>query len=182
VLHSDQLIEAQILGLSSRRQTDGHRFLATAPVTLTSADSYETELSEQGRVTASFALRRAAIEASLVTKAAELGATLGEDPAVEALLDEVTALVEAPAVYVGEFEPRFLAVPQECLILTMRLNQKYFPLFDPQTGRLTHHFLIVSNMPISDPSAIITGNERVIRPRLADAEFFYLDRQTTGSH
>ena len=174
VLHGDQLIDAQILGLSSRRETDGHRFLTNTPVTLSSADNYETELSENGRVTASFTIRRAAIEASLVTKAAELGATLGEDPAVEALLDEVTALVEAPAIYVGEFEPRFLAVPQECLILTMRLNQKYFPLFDPQTGRLTHHFLIVSNMPISDPSAIITGNERVIRPRLADAEFFYL--------
>lgn len=174
VLHGEQLIDAHILGLTSRRLTDGHRFLTTEPVALTSADSYETELAEQGRVTASFQIRRAGIEASLVTKAAELGATLGEDPAVEALLDEVTALVEAPAVYVGEFEPRFLAVPQECLILTMRLNQKYFPLFNPQTGRLTHQFLIVSNMPIADPSAIITGNERVIRPRLADAEFFYL--------
>ncbi len=174
VLHGDQLIDAQILGLSSRRETDGHRFLTQTPVTLTAADNYETELSEQGRVTASFALRRASIEAGLVTKAAELGATLGEDAAVDALLDEVTALVEAPAVYVGAFESRFLAVPQECLILTMRLNQKYFPLFDLQTGHLTHHFLIVSNMPISDPSAIITGNERVIRPRLADAEFFYL--------
>ncbi|MFO7747753.1 MAG: glycine--tRNA ligase subunit beta [Orrella sp.] len=174
VLHGESLIDANILGLQSRRLTDGHRFLCTEPVALTSADSYETEIAEQGRVTASFQIRRAGIEANLVTKAAELGATLGEDPAVEALLDEVTALVEAPAVYVGEFEPRFLAVPQECLILTMRLNQKYFPLFDPQSGRLTHQFLIVSNMPIADPSAIISGNERVIRPRLADAEFFYL--------
>ena len=102
-----------------------------------------------------------------------LGTTLGQDPAVLALLDEVTALVEAPAVYVGAFEPRFLAVPQECLILTMRLNQKYFPLFNPETGALTHQFLIVSNMPTANPIAIVEGNQRVVRPRLADAQFFF---------
>ena len=92
---------------------------------------------------------------------------------MDALLDEVTALVESPAVYVGYFEERFLDVPQECLILTMRLNQKYFPLFDPATGKLTHRFLIVSNMPCDNPANIIEGNVRVVRPRLADAQFFF---------
>lgn len=104
---------------------------------------------------------------------------LGNDPEVEALLHEVTALVEHPSVYVGQFDPAFLAVPQECLILTMRLNQKYFPLFDPKTGKLDHRFLIVSNMQLDDPSNIIAGNERVVRPRLADAQFFFeTDKQT----
>ena len=174
VLHGEQVIDVTLLGLNADRLTGGHRFLSTEPISIRSADSYEQQLAEQGRVTASFKSRRAAIHAGLLAKAGELGATLGEDPAVAALLDEVTALVEAPAIYVGEFEPRFLDVPQECLILTMRLNQKYFPLFEPDTGKLTHRFLIVSNMPIADPSAIVIGNERVIRPRLADAEFFFL--------
>jgi glycyl-tRNA synthetase beta chain len=173
-LHGETVIDVTLLGLAADRQTGGHRFLSTEPIAIQSADSYEQQLTDQGQVTASFKTRRATIEAGLVAKAHELGATLGEDPAVGALLDEVTALVEAPAIYVGEFEPRFLDVPQECLILTMRLNQKYFPLFEPQSGKLTHRFLIVSNMPIKDPSAIIVGNERVIRPRLADAEFFFL--------
>src|SRR5690606_3771077 len=106
-----------------------------------------------------------------------LGATIdlapGGSPEVADLLDEVTALVEYPTVYVGSFDPAFLAVPPECLILTMRLNQKYFPLFDPASGRLTHRFLIVSNMRPADPRHIIEGNERVVRPRLADAQFFY---------
>lgn len=174
ILHGDNIVAGHTLGLTANRITFGHRFLATQPLSIASADRYVTQLATEGHVTASFGKRRALIEASLLAKAAELGASLGQDPEVEALLDEVTALVEAPAVYVGTFEPRFLDVPQECLILTMRLNQKYFPLFNPETGRLTHQFLIVSNMPIADPSAIIIGNERVIRPRLADAEFFYL--------
>jgi glycyl-tRNA synthetase beta chain len=174
ILHGDNIITGHTLGLTANRLTLGHRFLSTQPLSIESADRYVTQLATEGHVTASFGERRALIEASLQAKAAELGASLGHDPEVEALLDEVTALVEAPAVYVGTFEPRFLDVPQECLILTMRLNQKYFPLFDPVSGRLTHQFLIVSNMPIADPSAIIIGNERVIRPRLADAEFFYL--------
>src|SRR5690606_12528648 len=102
-----------------------------------------------------------------------LGATIGDDPEVDALLDEVTALVEHPTVYVGEFDPAFLEVPPECLILTMRLNQKYFPLFEPATGKLTHRFLIVSNMRVADPVHIVEGNQRVVRPRLADAQFFF---------
>jgi len=172
-LHGERVIPISALGLPSGRQTLGHRFLGDGPVTVAAADQYETVLSEHGKVVPSFEKRKAMIETELLRQAEELGATLGDDPAVAALLDEVTALVEIPAVYVGEFEPRFLAVPQECLILTMRLNQKYFPLFDKNSGKLTHKFLIVSNMPISNPQAIIEGNQRVVRPRLADAEFFY---------
>ncbi|MCD8503749.1 MAG: glycine--tRNA ligase subunit beta [Burkholderiaceae bacterium] len=174
VLHGDTILPAHVLGLDAGRTTLGHRFLCTDPIEIGSADSYEKQLADQGHVTASFEGRRAIIDAQLQKQAKALGASLGDDPAVDALLDEVTALVEAPAIYVGQFEERFLAVPSECLILTMRLNQKYFPLFDAATAKLTHRFLIVSNMPISDPSAIISGNERVVRPRLADAEFFFL--------
>src|SRR5690606_15814545 len=128
---------------------------------------------EQGKVMAGFETRRADILKQLHKQADALGATIGEGPEVEALLDEVTALVEHPTVYTGEFDSQFLRVPPECLILTMRLNQKYFPLFEPGTGKLTHRFLIVSNMRVEDPTNIITGNERVVRPRLADAQFFF---------
>jgi glycyl-tRNA synthetase beta chain len=172
-LFGDEIVPAQILGLTAGRVTHGHRFLHPGPLTITSADSYETQLALPGRVVVSFDARRTQIKALLDAQASLLGASLGQDPEVPALLDEVTALVEAPVVYVGTFEERFLAVPQECLILTMRLNQKYFPLFHPTTGKLTNQFLIVSNMPTDTPAAIIEGNERVIRPRLADAEFFF---------
>ena len=172
-LYGDEVIPAEILGLTSGNITHGHRFLHPGPIAIVSADTYENQLATVGHVVASFAQRRTRISDLLSTEAARLGATLGEDPEVDALLDEVTALVEAPVVYVGAFEERFLAVPQECLILTMRLNQKYFPLFNPATGALTHQFLIVSNMPTDNPKAIIEGNERVVRPRLADAQFFF---------
>ena len=172
-LFGDEVIPARILGLTADRITHGHRFLHPGTLTITNADSYESQLAQTGHVVASFDERRSQIQALLDAQATRLGATLGNDPAVPALLDEVTALVEAPVVYVGTFEERFLAVPQECLILTMRLNQKYFPLFHPSTGKLTNQFLIVSNMPTDKPVAIIEGNERVIRPRLADAEFFF---------
>jgi glycyl-tRNA synthetase beta chain len=172
-LFGDEIVPAQILGLTAGRVTHGHRFLHPGPLTITSADSYETQLAQTGRVVVSFDARRTQIKALLDAQASRLGASLGQDPEVPALLDEVTALVEAPVVYVGTFEERFLTVPQECLILTMRLNQKYFPLFHPATGKLTNQFLIVSNMPTDTPKAIIEGNERVIRPRLADAEFFF---------
>lgn len=174
VLHGDKVLPAVVLGLQAGRTTHGHRFLCATQVTIDSADQYEQRLAEQGHVTASFEGRREAIWTALQARADELGASLGDDPEVDALLNEVTALVEAPAIYTGQFEERFLDVPAECLILTMRLNQKYFPLFDRATGKLTHQFLIVSNMPIADPTAIIQGNERVVRPRLADAEFFFL--------
>ena len=172
-LHGERIVPIQVLGLASGQTTRGHRFLHPQPILISQPDQYEQILAAQGQVVASFGKRREQIAQALSEAANRLDATIGDDPAVDALLDEVTALVEAPAIYVGEFEPRFLDVPQECLILTMRLNQKYFPLFNPQTGKLTHQFLIVSNMPIENPAAIIEGNQRVIRPRLADAEFFY---------
>lgn len=178
-LHGSEIIPATILGLKSGRQTFGHRFLHPGAITINSADTYETQLATTGNVTASFALRRAQIAEMLNTQTQKLQASLGASPEVDALLDEVTALVEAPAVYVGTFEERFLTVPEECLILTMRLNQKYFPLFNKDTGALTNQFLIVSNMPTNNPRAIIEGNERVVRPRLADAQFFFeTDRKT----
>jgi glycyl-tRNA synthetase beta chain len=178
-LHGSQIIPATILGLQSGRQTFGHRFLHPGAITIEDADTYEAQLATTGKVTASFALRRAQIAKQLQAQTHQLQASLGTGPEVDALLDEVTALVEAPAVYVGTFEERFLAVPQECLILTMRLNQKYFPLFNKDTGVLTNQFLIVSNMPTDNPGAIIEGNERVVRPRLADAQFFFdTDRKT----
>ena len=172
-LYGEHVIPAHILGLSAGRMTYGHRFLHPQAISLTNADTYEQQLAQTGQVVASFDERRAQIKALLDAQAERLKASLGDDPEVPALLDEVTALVEAPVVYIGKFEERFLAVPQECLILTMRLNQKYFPLFNPVTGALTNQFLIVSNMPTDKPVAIIEGNERVIRPRLADAEFFF---------
>ena len=181
-LFGAQVIPATILGLQAGRTTYGHRFLHPEAIDIEDANSYERQLAQTGQVIASFAARREKIQALLATQAQALNATLGQDPAVHALLDEVTALVEAPAVYVGTFEERFLQVPQECLILTMRLNQKYFPLFRPTTGALTNQFLIVSNMPTEHPAAIIEGNERVVRPRLADAQFFFDTDRNTPLH
>ncbi|MBK1780261.1 glycine--tRNA ligase subunit beta [Advenella sp. WQ 585] len=173
ILFGDQVLPVSVLGISSSHVTRGHRFLSKAPIQLNNANTYEQQLRDEGKVVASYEERRDMISTLLASQAATLGATIGNDPEVTALLDEVTSLVEYPAVYIGQFEEKFLAVPPECLILTMRLNQKYFPLFDPATGKLTHHFLIVSNMDIEHPQQIIEGNERVVRPRLADAEFFF---------
>ena len=178
-LHGDEVVPASILGLKADRCTQGHRFLHPGKISLSHADAYEQELADIGHVIASFEARRSLISEALRKQSAELNATIGEGPEVDALLDEVTALVESPAIYVGYFEERFLDVPQECLILTMRLNQKYFPLFDPASGKLTHRFLIVSNMPCDNPANIVEGNVRVVRPRLADAQFFFeTDRKT----
>jgi len=178
VLHGTQVLEASALGLAAGRSTRGHRFQSTGEIELDDAVRYEERLATAGRVVASFDARRTRIEAMLRERAAQHDASLGDEAQVAALLDEVTALVEWPAVYVGEFEPAFLQVPQECLILTMRTNQKYFPLFD-RSGRLLPRFLIVSNMEVDDARAIVAGNERVVRPRLADARFFYdVDRRT----
>ncbi|WP_294639168.1 glycine--tRNA ligase subunit beta [uncultured Aquabacterium sp.] len=178
-LHGDQVVPVAALGLKAGRETQGHRFEAkVSPVVLRDADSYAAQLAEEGAVIASFAERRADIVAQLAAAAGRAGHDLRpiED---EALLDEVTALVERPNVLIGRFEEAFLAVPQECLILTMKANQKYFPLLDA-SGKLTHQFLVVSNIHPSDPSAIIEGNERVVRPRLADAKFFFdQDRKKT---
>ena len=172
-LWGDQVIAAQALGLISGRCTQGHRFMSDGAIEIDSADSYEKQLRIEGCVIAPFMVRRQAIDELLQGEAQKLGATLGDDPEVRTLLDEVTALVEHPSVYVGMFDREFLKIPPECLILTMRLNQKYFPLFDPATGKLTHRFLIVSNMQVEDPGNIITGNQRVVRARLADAQFFF---------
>ncbi|AEC18590.1 glycyl-tRNA synthetase beta chain [Pusillimonas sp. T7-7] len=172
-LWGEQVIDIQALGLKSGRKTLGHRFMSTQVIELTDPNTYEQQLLDEGKVIASFTDRRTLISEQLLEQAQALGATIGTGSEVDALLDEVTALVEHPTVYVGEFEQQFLGVPPECLILTMRLNQKYFPLFEPDTGKLTHRFLIVSNMQIADPSHIIQGNQRVVRPRLADAQFFF---------
>jgi len=178
-LWGSQVVDIQALGLAASNTTLGHRFMSEGRIAIDSADTYEQQLLAQGRVIAPFIERKQLIDKQLGDHARALDATLGDDPDVAALLDEVTALVEHPTVYVGEFDPEFLDVPPECLILTMRLNQKYFPLFEPDTGKLTHRFLIVSNMQVDDPSNIIEGNQRVVRPRLADAQFFFeTDRKT----
>ncbi len=168
-LHGSEVVTVTALGLTAGRITHGHRFLGARDIELKTAGDYESRLKDDGKVVASFDARRADIDAQLKAKAAELSCTLGE---YETLLDEVTALVEWPVVYVAGFEKEFLSVPQECLILTMRTNQKYFPLFD-KSGKLTEKFLVVSNMAVADPVNIIEGNKRVVRPRLADARFFY---------
>ncbi|MGB6242865.1 MAG: glycine--tRNA ligase subunit beta [Castellaniella sp.] len=172
-LWGDTVVPVHTLGLQADRITRGHRFLCQDPLTIATVDDWAASLDQPGYVIPGFAERRERIARQLAEASAALGTTIGSDPEVDALLDEVTALVEWPTVYVGAFEEDFLAVPPECLILTMRLNQKYFPLFDPDTGALTHRFLIVSNMQPQDPSHIIQGNQRVVRPRLADAQFFY---------
>ena len=178
-LHGADVVPISALGLHAGNSTQGHRFEATVnPVVLHNADSYAQQLRDQGAVIASFAERRADIVQQLKQAADKVGGGVVaiED---EALLDEVTALVERPNVLICQFEEEFLAVPQECLILTMKANQKYFPLLDAQ-GKLTHQFLIVSNIAPHDASAVIQGNERVVRPRLADAKFFFdQDRKKT---
>ncbi|MDP1886359.1 glycine--tRNA ligase subunit beta [Polaromonas sp.] len=169
-LHGADIVPVSVLGLQAGRETQGHRFEArVSPVSIQSADSYVSQLKDDGAVIASFAERRAEIVRQLQAAAAPSGLTPIDD---DALLDEVTALVERPNVLVGQFEEAFLEVPPECLILTMKANQKYFPLLD-RAGKLTHQFLIVSNISPDDASAVVQGNERVVRPRLADAKFFF---------
>jgi len=178
-LHGADAVLLKALGLTSGNSTQGHRFeAAVSPVVIKHADQYAETLRKDGAVIASFAERRAEIVSQLAAAADKIGGGVKpiED---EALLDEVTALVERPKVLVCSFEKEFLAVPQECLILTMKANQKYFPLLDA-AGKLTHQFLVVSNINPADASAVIGGNERVVRPRLADAKFFYdQDRKKT---
>ena len=171
-LYGGEVIPVSALGLKAGRITHGHRFQGAANISINSADSYSQQLEHEGAVIASFDERKTAIRTWLDAAAKKEDANLGESADVEALLDEVNALVERPAVYVGEFEADFLAVPQECLILTMRLNQKYFPLFDA-AGKLKNRFLIVSNMQLADPKNVVEGNQRVVRPRLSDAKFFF---------
>jgi glycyl-tRNA synthetase beta chain len=178
-LYGAAVVPVKALGLTAGNSTQGHRFEAkVSPLVLTHADLYDSVLKRDGAVIASFAERRAEIVRQLQAAAAQVGG--GVRPIDdEALLDEVTALVERPNVLICEFEKQFLDVPQECLILTMKANQKYFPLLDA-SGKLTHQFLVVSNITPDDASAVIGGNERVVRPRLADAKFFFdQDRKKT---
>jgi len=171
MMHGERVVAGDVLGLASCNRTRGHRFMGKRDedIVIGNADAYEAQLRDEGMVIADFAARRAVIEGLLKAEAARLGAALGSH---DDLLDEVTALVEHPSVYVGEFDRQFLGVPPECLILTMRQNQKYFPLFDT-TGKLTPRFLIVANIRVADPQHIVRGNQRVVRPRLEDARFFY---------
>ncbi|QXZ09308.1 glycine--tRNA ligase subunit beta [Comamonas sp. Y33R10-2] len=180
VLHGTEvLIGVKALGLTAGSATHGHRFEATVdPVVIQNADSYAEQLRSEGAVIASFTERRTDIAVQLKAAAERIGGGVRaiED---EALLDEVTALVERPNVLTCEYEKEFLDVPQECLILTMKANQKYFPLLSAD-GKLTHQFLVVSNISPQDASAVTGGNERVVRPRLADAKFFFdQDRKKT---
>jgi glycyl-tRNA synthetase beta chain len=186
-LHGSTVVPVKALGLTAGNSTQGHRFEArVSPVVLANADVYADTLAKDGAVIASFTERRAEIARQLEAAAAKVGG--GEDSKSHgalrpiedaALLDEVTALVERPNVLVCEFEKQFLDVPQECLILTMKANQKYFPLLDA-AGKLTNKFLVVSNITPDDASAVTGGNERVVRPRLADAKFFFdQDRKKT---
>lgn len=176
-LHGSEVIPAATLGLNAGNTTQGHRFEAKhAAITIHSADSYAQQLKDEGAVIASFEARKAEIVRQLNAAATKENLTPIDD---DALLDEVTALVELPNVLLGQFEHEFLEVPQECLILTMKANQKYFPLLDAN-GKLTNKFLIVSNIKPADPSKVVGGNERVVRPRLADAKFFFdQDRKKT---
>ncbi len=178
-LHGSTVVPVKVLGLTSGNSTQGHRFEAhKSPVLVADADQYAQTLLADGAVIASFNDRRFAIVQQLAQAAERLGPGF-EVLLDEALLDEVTALVERPNVLTCAFEEQFLEVPQECLILTMKANQKYFPLLDTH-GKLTHQFLVVSNISPTDPSAVIGGNERVVRPRLSDAKFFYdQDRKKT---
>ncbi len=176
-MHGSSVVSINALGLQSSNVTHGHRFEAKAEkITLNHADSYAKQLLEEGAVIASFAERKAEIARQLNVAAAKQDLKPIDD---DALLDEVTALVERPNVLLGQFEEVYLEVPQECLILTMKANQKYFPLLD-KNDKLTNKFLIVSNISPKDSSFVIGGNERVVRPRLADAKFFFdQDRKKT---
>src|SRR5450830_1214077 len=166
-LHGTDILPIALLGLQSDRVTQGHRFLSAGKVSIAHANDYANALKSEGKVVASVTERKEQIRTALLQKA-------GDDLVLmpESLLDEVTALVEWPVVYECHFEQEFLAVPQECLILTMQTNQKYFALTDAN-GKLRSRFLIVSNLETNDPQHIIQGNERVVRPRLSDAKFFF---------
>ena len=176
-LHGAEVVPVHALGLEAGRSTFGHRFEATrSPIDLRSAESYEQQMRDDGAVIASFDERRAGIVRQLQAASQALALQPVDD---DALLDEVTALVERPNVVTCRFDAEFLAVPPECLVLTMKANQKYFPLRDA-AGELTNRFLVVSNITPADPSHVIEGNERVVRPRLADAKFFFdQDRKKT---
>ncbi|MFZ7202757.1 glycine--tRNA ligase subunit beta [Avibacterium avium] len=169
LLFGNELIEGDILGVASGRTIRGHRFLGEQEFTIDNADQYPAILEQKGSVIADFERRKAIILENSQQKATTLG---GVADIEENLLDEVTALVEFPNVLTAKFEERFLAVPAEALVYTMKGDQKYFPIYD-KNGKLLPHFIFVSNINPQDPTAIIEGNEKVVRPRLTDAEFFF---------
>ncbi|QDJ12831.1 glycine--tRNA ligase subunit beta [Mergibacter septicus] len=169
LLFGDELIEGEILGIASGKTIRGHRFLGEQAFSIDNADQYPEILAQKGSVIADFEQRKAIILQNSQQKANELG---GIADIEESLLDEVTALVEFPNVLTATFEERFLAVPAEALVYTMKGDQKYFPIYD-KNGKLLPHFIFVSNINPEDPSKIIAGNEKVVRPRLSDAEFFF---------
>ena len=169
MLLGDELIEGEILGVASARTIRGHRFLGEKEFEIQHADQYPKLLREKGSVVADFNERKAEILAKSQAKATALG---GVADIEESLLEEVTSLVEYPNVLAAKFEERFLAVPAEALVYTMKGDQKYFPIYDKE-GKLLPHFIFVSNINPEDPTAIIEGNEKVVRPRLTDAEFFF---------
>jgi glycyl-tRNA synthetase beta chain len=169
MLHGSRVVEGHVLGAASSNRTFGHRFLAPGEIIIRRADEYEALLRDKGRVTARFAARRADIVAGLTRAAGKGAAVIAGDE----LLDEVTSLVESPVVLAGEFDPRYLDLPRECLVLSMQQHQKYVPLADGATGRLLPRFLFVSNIATKDAREIVHGNERVLRARLADARFFF---------
>jgi glycyl-tRNA synthetase beta chain len=166
-LHGKNIVPVSALGLPSGRTTFGHRFLSNGPLEISHANQYEDTLLTEGKVLANYQERLNSIKSQLTSQAGQYSVLMPD-----ALLEEVASLVEWPIVYACEFEKEFLDVPQECLILTMQTNQKYFALTDTE-GKLVNRFLIVSNIETATPDSIITGNERVVRPRLSDAQFFY---------
>ena len=168
-IHDKTIVPVKALGLNSGNTTRGHRFHSDKNLVINKANHYQEILQNNGFVVPDFEIRRSMIEKQLLEKSDSLGLFFEKD---DALLDEVTGLVEWPVVYIAEFDREFLDIPRECLILTMKTNQKYIPLFNDK-HELVEKFLLVSNMEISDPANIIEGNEKVIRPRLADAQFFY---------
>lgn len=175
VMFNQQVLNCSALGLTANDTTLGHRFMSHAPVKITHAAEYLTQLHNEGKVLAEFTDRKSIIEQQLNLRASELDLQISVMPG---LLDEVTALVEWPEILVGEFAEKFLAVPQECLILSMAKNQKYFALLD-SSGKLSNKFLFVANLISKNPQVIIEGNQKVLTARLADAEFFYeFDKRT----
>lgn len=169
LLLGDELIPATILGIDSARTLRGHRFMGEAEFTIDNADQYPQILLERGKVMADYAERKAKIKADAEAAARSIG---GNADLSESLLEEVTSLVEWPVVLTAKFEEKFLAVPAEALVYTMKGDQKYFPVYD-DAGKLLPHFIFVTNIESKDPQQIISGNEKVVRPRLADAEFFF---------
>lgn len=175
VMFNGAVINCEAMGLNANNTTNGHRFMCNSQLKLSCAQDYFSQLQNQGKVVPQFSVRRSLIEKQLDKKTQELGLSISH---MDGLLDEVTALVEWPEVLVGEFDEKFLAVPQECLILSMAKNQKYFALVD-QSGKLSNKFLFVANLISKQPQVIIEGNQKVLTARLADAEFFYeFDKRT----